>query len=106
MWVLGPLFFIFINDIPDGITSICKIFADEKVLKCSWYRYICKELNSDLEKISKWAFQRKMQFNPDPNKQLNEVIFLKKQKNSSHHPVAFNNNDIKKYPYHKHVDMS
>ena len=46
-----------------------------------------------------------MQFNPDPNKQLNEVIFFKKQKNSSHHPVAFNNNGIKKYPYHKHLDM-
>ena len=35
-----------------------------------------KELNSDLEKISKWAFKWKMQFNPNPNKQTNEVIFF------------------------------
>ena len=28
--VLGPLLFlIFINDLPDGIASICKIFADD-----------------------------------------------------------------------------
>ena len=33
------------------------------------------KLNFDLEKISEWAFQWKMQFNPDPNKQANEVIF-------------------------------
>ena len=40
-----------------------------------------KKLNFDLEKISKWAFQWKMQFNPDPNKQASEVIFFSKIKN-------------------------
>ena len=39
-----------------------------------------------------------MQFNPDPNKQANEVIFSRKTRKSSHPPVTFNNNDIKKYP--------
>ena len=43
-----------------------------------------KELNSDLEKISKQAFQWKMQLNPDPKKQTNEVIFSRKANNSSH----------------------
>ena len=39
-----------------------------------------KKLNSDLEKISKCAFQWKMQFNPDPNKPANEVISSGKTK--------------------------
>ena len=46
-----------------------------------------------------------MQFNPDPNKQANEIIFSRKTKNSSHPPVAFNNNAIKKYPHHKHLSI-
>ena len=47
-----------------------------------------------------------MQFNPDPNKQANEVIFSRKTKTALiHSPVAFNNNDIKKYPHHKHLGI-
>ena len=48
-----------------------------------------KELNSDLEKISKWAFQWKMQFDPGPNKQANEVIFSKKNKKQFSFPCYF-----------------
>ena len=35
-----------------------------------------RELNDDLKKINKWAFQCKMSFNPDPCKQAQEVIFI------------------------------
>ena len=76
--VLGPLLFlIYINDLPDGLTSICKIFADDTSLfsKVLDINESAKTLNIDLEKINQWAFQWKMQFNPDPNKQANEVIF-------------------------------
>ena len=98
---------IFINDLPDGITSLCKIFADDTSLLSKVYDtdISAKELNFDLEKNSKWAFQWKMQFNPDPNKQANKVVFSRKTKNSSHPPVAFNNNVIKKYPHHKHLGI-
>ena len=54
--VLGPLLFlIFIYDLPDGITSICKIFADDTSLFSKVYdlNISAKELNSDLEKISR-----------------------------------------------------
>ena len=30
-------------------------------------------LNNDLQVISNWDFQQKMQFNPDPNKEAQEV---------------------------------
>ena len=36
------------------------------------------DLNNDLMKISNWAFQWKMRFNPDPNKQAQEVILSRK----------------------------
>ena len=69
--VLGPLLFlIYINHLPDGITSICKIFADDTSLftKVLDINESANKLNTDLKKITKWAHQWKMQFNPDPNK--------------------------------------
>ena len=97
-WVLGPLLvLIYINDLPDGITSICKIFADNISLfsKVLDINESAIKLNTDLEKITKWVHQWKMQFNPDPNKQANEVIFSRKLTiDLSYPPVKFNNNDI------------
>ena len=79
--VLGPLLFlIYINDLPDGINSLCKIFADDTSLFSKVYdiHNSASKLIDGLEKISYWAYQWKMQFNPDPNKQGNEVIFSRK----------------------------
>ena len=97
--VLGPLLFlIYINDLPDGITSICKIFADDTSLfsKVQDINKSANELNCDLEKVSNWAYQWKMQFNPDPRKQANEVIFTRKSNSDSfsYPPVKFNENNI------------
>ena len=52
------------------------------------------KLNSDLEKISEWAFKWKMSFNPDPTKPSHEVIFRRKLKTVSHPSVTFNNNPL------------
>ena len=70
--VLGPLLFlIYINDLPDEITSSCKIFADDTSLfsKIENKSYSNFQLNEDWERISKWSFQWKMLFSPDPVKQ-------------------------------------
>ena len=78
---LGPLLFlIFINDLPDAIISVCKIFADDTTLfsKVLEINKSVTELNTDLGKVSQRAYQWKMQFNPDPNKQANEIIFSRK----------------------------
>ena len=108
--VLGPLLFlIYINDLPDGITSICKIFADDTSLfsKVQDINKSANELNCDLEKVSNWAYQWKMQFNPDPNKQTNEVIFSRKSSSNSfsYPPVKFNKNNITKCSHQKHLGI-
>ena len=74
--VLGPLLFlIYINDLPSGIESICKIFADDTSLfsKVEDATFSDTQLNNNLNKISKWAFHWKMLFNPDPSKQAIEI---------------------------------
>ena len=37
------------------------------------------ELNKDLQKIGEWEHQWKMSFNPDLNKQVQEVFFFFKE---------------------------
>ena len=69
--ILGPLFFlIFINDIPEGIQSNIKIFADDTSIFSVMKDRISASvtLNEDLYLISKWAYSWKMSFNPDPSK--------------------------------------
>ena len=65
------------------------------------------ELNADLEEISQWACQWKMQFNPDPNKQANEVIFTctSDSANIFHPPITFNINSIAKCPSQKYLGI-
>ena len=70
--VLGPLLFlIYINDLTDVLTSIVKRFADDTSLFAVTHDISAsaKELNEDFNKINNWAFQRKMNFNPDRSEQ-------------------------------------
>ena len=72
--VLGALLFlIYINDLPEGIISICKVLADDTSFSAKVINTTNSEntLNVDLKTISNWANQWKMQFNPDPKKQAN-----------------------------------
>ena len=88
--ILRPLFFlIYINDLSDDLNSNPKLFADDTSL-FSFVQNInsTTNLNSDLSKISDWAFQWKMNFNPDPNKQAQEVIFSRLI-NKTNHPPFF-----------------
>ena len=86
--ILGPLLFlIYINDLSEGLyKSLFSVIQDSNTSAL--------ELNSDLAKINRWAFQWKMSFNPDPQKQPQEVIFSRKSKVISHPPLVFNNNNV------------
>ena len=57
--ILGPL--LFFNDLPDGLSSIAKLFADDTSLFSVGHDINTStiELNSDLKKINDWAFNEK-----------------------------------------------
>ena len=81
--ILGPLLFLIcINDLSENLVSNAKLFADDTSL-FSVVKNVDSsniDLNNDLKKISEWAFQWKMNLNPDPTKQPQELIFLAKCK--------------------------
>ena len=62
-------------------------------------------LNNDLNKMKNWANQWKMNFNPDPSKQSQEVIFSRKLQKTNHNQVYFNHNSVKKVPSQKHLEI-
>ena len=86
---------------------MCKIFANDTSLfsKVLDINKSVTELYTDLVKINSWAYQWKMQFNPDPNKQANEIIFSRKlgSNNLSHPPVKFSNNNITRCSRHLRI---
>ena len=51
------------------------------------------DLIKNVEIIHNWAFQGKMNFNPDPTKQVQEIIFSRKtnKKELPHPSLVFNN---------------
>ena len=90
--ILGPLLFlIYINDLYENLVSNPKLFADDTSLFSVIFDkdLSAKNLNDDLNRINKWAFQWKMSFNPDPNKQAQEVIFSRKIQKSSQPSLIF-----------------
>ena len=63
--VLGPfLFLIYINDLPNDLSSNCKLFADDTSLfsVVNNIHTSATTLSQDLNAITNWAFQWKMIF--------------------------------------------
>ena len=90
----------------DGLTSNPNLFADDTSLfsVVENINSTANDLNSDLIKISDWAFQWKTRFNPDPIKQAQEVIFSRKISKIDHPPLYFNENLLKSSTQ-KHLGM-
>ena len=64
------------------------------------------DLNHDIDMIYQWAYQWKMEFNPDPIKQATEVIFSC-EKNSVNHPtLTFNGDAVVKVNVQKHLGLT
>ena len=104
--ILGPLLFlIYINDLSNNLSSTAKLFADDTSLFSVVNDVNLSQfhLNSDLKKISEWAYQWKMAFNPDISKQAQEVIFSRKAVKASHPAVFFNDIPVARCSTHKHL---
>ena len=78
-------FFIYINDLPDNLVSNSKLFADDTSLFSTVAdpNVTANQINNDLHNISTWAYQWKMNFNPDTIKQAQEVLYSRKGYRSS-----------------------
>ena len=87
--------------------SNAKLFADDTSLFT-----IVKDknesadvLNNDLLLISKWAYDWRMLFNPDPKKPAQEVIFSRKKQSQSHPTINLNNIHVERASYQKHLGI-
>ena len=110
---MKPLFFlIYINDFPQGLHSYVKLLADNTSLFSVIYDNDASPatLKNDLVKIQKWAYTKiqemgldwKMPFNPDRNKQAQEVIFSSKIRKGFHPNLYFNDQAVERSVAHKH----
>ena len=106
--VLGPLLFlIYINDLERYIKSNIKFFADDTMLfsMVKDPTLSANNLNHDLDIIQQWAYQWKMEFNPDPTKQATEVLFSCKKSSPNHPQLIFNGIAVAKVNDQKHLGL-
>ena len=98
--VIGPLcFLIYINDLPLGLTTNAKLFANYTSLfsVVNNASVSASRLNNDLVKVGDWAINWKMLFNPDPTKQAKE--FKNISKTTQKHLVLMLDHKLK-FQYH------
>ena len=82
--VLGPCLFLhYINDLPEGIGSTVRLFADDTVM----YLTIASQtdshkLQTDLNNLAKWEKRWQMQFHPDKCQVLRII--------NKRNPIIFN----------------
>ena len=106
--ILGRLLFlVYINDLPNGLIPNTKLFANDTPLFT-----IVKDknesanvLNNDLSLISRWAYDWKMLFNPDPKKPAQEVIFSRKKQSQNHPTISLKNIHVERATYQKHLGI-
>ena len=69
------------------------------------FKFLQIILIKNLERISTWATQFKMNFDPDTTKQAQEVIFSRKLKKKFHPPLLFKNISVTRTSSQKHFGI-
>ena len=84
-----------------------KLFADDTSLftVVEDSNSAANDMNHDLELISQWAYDLKMSFNPDPQKQAVELTFSTKEIEINHPEIRFNNIPVRKVDEHKYLGI-
>ena len=103
--ILGPLLFLlYINDIVKNIGSNIRLFADDTslfiIVDNPATAALC--LNSDLEKLSRWAAIWLVTFNPSKNESL---LISRKINKPIHPPLYMQNVQIQEVSTHKHLGL-
>jgi len=104
--VLGPLLFlIYVNGIADSLFSITRLFTDDSSLAVisDSVQTIETTLNHDLQRVTEWANQWLVNFNPSKT----EVLFLSLSKNNQNRPALyFQNTQLSYVESHKHLGLT
>ena len=79
---IWPTSLIYIHDLTDDLSNI-KLFYTPLCSLVYNVNTPTDEVNNDLVKINKWAYQFKMSFNPDPIKQ-SQVLYTGKISKKDH----------------------
>ena len=101
------MFLIYINDFSENLSSNLKLFFNGTSL----FPVACNKdtsfnnLNNGMNKINYWVYEWKINFNPDPNKQAQKVIFTGKIYNIAQRSLTFNDSRIHQAAYQKHLIM-
>ena len=103
---LSPLLFlVYINDLPKGLNSNVKLFANDTSLFSVVRdpRVTAETLNEDLSKMSQCAHQWKILFNSDSSKQAQKIVFSRNKRATNHGNILLNNMIINKGNVLKHL---
>ena len=84
-----------------------KLFADDTSLFTivKGKNETANTLNNDLMLISKWAYNWKILFNPDPSKPTQEVLFSRKKQVQIRPTISLNNIQVERAPYQKYLGL-
>ena len=102
--MLGPLLFLlYINDISDNLCSATRLFADDSSIfaTSSDIQKIENNINSDLAKLSKWARDWLITFNPNKT----EVMFFSNRPFMNYPNITFDNASQVIVDSHKHLGV-
>ena len=96
------MFLININDLSANLASNPKLFADGISLFSVVKNVDASNIGLN-NAIGEWAFQWKMNFNPDPTKQALELIFSRQVQMTP--PLFFHQNVVPQTSLQKHLGM-